>query len=227
MPRPLVTGYQGFFNPGRSISIAQGAQESDAFACGGMSLTGILLPALFTGTALTFEVADAIDGYQAVAEIVLTGNPSANDTVTIKGTVVTFVTDPPVGNQVLIGADATATAAALYAFLIASVNANLILSTYALQGTVVSITAIVHGTAGNAYTLAKSGANITISGATYVGGGFRPLYDSSNALVSMTVAQGRSYVVDPANFQGVAFLKIKSGSAEAAARTLICSLKGF
>lgn len=120
MPRPLVTGYQGLTNPGLDIVIANGAQSSAAFNCGGMSLVGVLLPAAFTGTALTFEVSTAIDG--------------------------TFV----------------------------------------------------------------------------------PLKSStSGTALSYTVAQGTYCAIDPKDFHGVQFLKIKSGSAEGGARTLTCMLKGF
>lgn len=120
MPRPFITGYQGFFNPGQSVVIANGQQSSAAFNCGGMALCGILLPAAFTGTALTFEVSSAIDG--------------------------TFVP---------------------------------------LKST------------------------------------------TSGTALSYTVAQGTYCALDPKDFQGVQFLKIKSGSAEGAARTLTCMLKGF
>lgn len=102
-------------------SIANGQQESSVIPCGGgLSLCGVLLPAAFTGTALTFEACDTSDG--------------------------TFV----------------------------------------------------------------------------------PIYTStSGTALSYTVAQGGYYAIDPKDFYGVQFLKIKSGSAEAAARTLIVSLKGF
>jgi hypothetical protein len=114
----FVTGYQNFFNPAQEVDIANGQQESAALNCGGIVLVGILFPAAFTGTAVTFEVSNKIDG-------------------------------------------------------------------------------------------------------TYV-----PLYNSAG-LVSYTIAQGRFYAIDPKDFYGVNFLKIKSGSAEGAARALICSLKGF
>jgi len=116
----FVTGYQGYFNWDQEVTIAMSAQESSAIDTGGMVLCGILLPASFTGTALTFEVSNAIDG--------------------------TFV---PL----------------------------------------------------------KS----TTSGTT----------------LTYTVAQGTFIAIDPKDFQGVRFLKVKSGSSEAAARTLTLSLKGF
>lgn len=118
--KPIVSGYQGSTNPSATILIANGAQESAVISCGGMSLVGIILPAAFTGTALTFLASDAVDG--------------------------TYV---PV--------------------------------------------------------------RVTTSGTA----------------LSYTVAQGTYVAIDPKDFYGVQFLKIRSGSAEAAQRTLICTLKGL
>ncbi len=103
-------------------------------------------------------------GVRATGTITLDTNPAAADTVTINSTVVTFVTDPPTGNQVLIGADANATAAALQVFLAASVNAGLAACTYSTTTNVTTITAKLYGIAGNSYTLAKSSTHITVSG---------------------------------------------------------------
>lgn len=50
---------------------------------------------------------------------------------------------------------------------------------------------------------------------------------TSGTALSYTVAQGTYCAIDPRDFQGISFLKIKSGSTEGAARTLVCSLKGF
>lgn len=225
----MKSGYSGFFNPSVPVNIALGAQESDAINCGGFILSGIILPSLFTGTALTFEVGDSLVGFQANGEILFTAVPTDGDTLTINGTTITFVDASPGAFEVLNGLTAAATAANLQAFLEASTDTGLVACTYSTVGALTIVTAVVHGTAGNAYTFAKSSTHITLapSGGTLTGGGFRPLYDASNALVSMTVAQGRCYAVDPKNFQGVEFLKIKSGSAEASARTLICALRGF
>lgn len=120
MAKPIVTGYQGLMNPALPVVIAISGTDSAAFNTGGMALCGIILPAAFTGTSISFLVSDAIDG--------------------------TFVP---------------------------------------LKST------------------------------------------TSGTLLSYTVAQGNYCAVDPKDFQGVHFLKIKSGSSEAAARTLLCSLKGF
>ncbi|HUD12206.1 MAG TPA: glycosyl hydrolase family 28-related protein [Terracidiphilus sp.] len=63
-----------------------------------------------------------------VSSITLTANPINNATVTINGTVVTFVTSGATGNEVNIGASAAATATALYTMLNASSDANLVKS---------------------------------------------------------------------------------------------------
>lgn len=109
-------------------------------------------------------------GARAAATVTLTGNPANGNTVVIQGTTVTFVTGTPTGNQVLIGADAAATAANLQAFLQASADTNLALMLYNTIGAVTTITARDYGTGGNSYTLTKVGANISVSGAVFSGG---------------------------------------------------------
>ncbi len=229
MASPYITGYQGYFNPQQNVVIAQGAQISEAFSCGGFVLSGILLPNVFTGTALTFLVGNSLDGFQADGQIVFGGVTTDGDTIEINGTELTFVDATPGALEVLIGATAAETASNLYDVLVASLDAGIVACTYSLAGAVVIVTAVVHGVDGNAYTFSKSSTDITLtpSGGFLAGGGFRPLYDASNSLVSMTVAQSRCYAVDPKNFQGVLFLQIKSGSAELAQRTITCLLKGF
>lgn len=54
------SGYQGNFNPNLSSVIAISTQISTVIECGGLVLCGILLPAAFTGTALTFQA--SVDG---------------------------------------------------------------------------------------------------------------------------------------------------------------------
>jgi hypothetical protein len=63
----------------------------------------------------------------------------------------------------------------------------------------------------------------SLDGVTY-----QPVHSAAaGTLLSYTVSQGQYCAIDPKDFLGVAFLKIVSGSAESAARTLVCSLKGF
>lgn len=75
---------------------------------------------------------------------------------------------------------------------------------------------------------AFTGTALTFEACDTVGGTYLPVYAAAGASVlSYTVAASRYIVIDPRDFQGVQFLKIKSGSAEGGARTLICSLKGI
>lgn len=109
-------------------------------------------------------------GVAAAGNITLTTNPAANDTVTIGGTAITFVSANPTGNQVLIAATPGQTAANLQAFLAASTDTNIVKAVYSTTGNVTTVTYASVGTAGNAFTLAKTGLNITVSGATLAGG---------------------------------------------------------
>jgi hypothetical protein len=74
---------------------------------------------------------------------------------------------------------------------------------------------------------AFTGTTVTFEMCDTVGGTYVPVKSTtSGTALSYTVAQGTYCAIDPKDFQGIAFLKIKSGSAEGGARTLICSLKG-
>ena len=129
------------------------------FGTGGVQATG----------SITL-IANPSYGVQASNTITLTANPANLDTLTVDGTAITFTTGTPSGNQVAIGSSSLVTAANLQAFLAASVDANISLMTYATVGLVTTATAKLYGTAGNAYTLAKSSTAITLGGATLAGG---------------------------------------------------------
>ncbi len=227
--RKFITGYQGYFNPSQVVTIPAGESVSETIPTGGMVLAGLILPSLLTGTALTFLVGDALEGYQATGQAVFGGTTTDGDTITLNGVEITFVDLDPEDNEVLIGATAAETVANLQAFLDATEDEDLLALTYESAGDLLLVTAIEHGVAGNAIEFAKNSTDITLtpSGGFLTGGGFRPLYDASNAQVSMTVTAGRAYAVDPKNFQGVVFLQLKSGSTEVSQRTIICSLKGL
>lgn len=117
-------------------------------------------------------VSAAQGGVAATGTITVTSGQNAanNDTVTVNGVVVTFKTSGATGNQVNIGADADATAAALQAFLAASTNEAIAKAEYTVATNVVTVTYKVAGTVGNAFTLAKAGTNLAVSGATLASG---------------------------------------------------------
>ena len=124
----------------------------------------------------------------ASGTITLASQPSSGDTVTIGGTVVTFVTQNPIGNQVIIGANAAATAQSLAAFLIGSFDTNLVKFAYTVAGTVITLKSVAAGTGGNSLTLATSNATaFTLSGATLSGG----VANTGNATVG-TISAGKN-----------------------------------
>lgn len=102
------------------------------------------------------------------------GAASASDTVLINGVTFTAETSGATGNQWNIGSSATQTATNLAAAINGSATAgiNTIVSATSALG-VVTITALVKGTIGNAVTIAKgtdSGSVNTVSGARLTGG---------------------------------------------------------
>jgi len=107
---------------------------------------------------------------QASGTATFSGNPTANDTLTLNGTAITFVASGATGNQVNIGTTLAATLANLLAFAAASADAQLVKFSYGVSGSVFNIYAAAAGTAGNALTLAKSSTAITLSAATLTGG---------------------------------------------------------
>lgn len=125
---------------------------------------------IWNGSEFVITSATSGVGIDASGTITFTGNPANNDTVTVNGTVVTFVTGSPVGNQVFIGATSALTAVNLLTFLSNSQVPNLLQCTYSLNGLILTVSAATAGVAGNSITLAKSAANITLSGATLAGG---------------------------------------------------------
>lgn len=169
-----------------------------------------------SGTILL--TANPSHGVQASGTITLSGQPSPGDSVTIKGTAVTFVSGTPSGNQVQISVvDDLGTAANLQAFLQASSDSNLAAMTYNTIGLVTTITARVYGTAGNSYGLIKSGSNIAVSGSGDLAGGVAPDTLTVDGTVITFVASspsGNQVIVGPtdtdtsANLQ--AFLSVST-----------------
>lgn len=120
-----------------------------------------------TGTTSTVSFLTAPTAFDSA---VFSGQPTANDTLTVDGTAVTFVASGATGNQVNIAGTLPLTLAALQTLLANSVDANIAKSTYSIVGSTLWMVSKVTGTAGNAYTLAKSSTAITLGGATFSGG---------------------------------------------------------
>lgn len=111
-------------------------------------------------------------GIKARGLVTFTQNPAPNDTLTIGGTAITFVTTFITGNQVVIGASLINTVRALLLFLRKSTDTNLIQATYCPDDTytIITVEYILPGVVGNAFTLAISSAGNTVSAATLLGG---------------------------------------------------------
>lgn len=107
----------------------------------------------------------------ATGSVVFTGQPTAAQTITLGGTVVTFVASGATGNQVNIGVSTAATLTALLAFLSGSADVNLAKATYGLTSQTLNVTYGTAGTGGNSFTLATNVTGATASGASLTSGG--------------------------------------------------------
>ena len=84
----------------------------------------------------------------ATGAITFSAQPLANSTVTINGTVFTFVASGAVGSQINIGANLTATMTALAIILNANGTVGGAFATYGATSTAISITRGVLGSTG-------------------------------------------------------------------------------
>lgn len=136
-------------------------------------INGSLTGAICKWTGEEFEITSSTTGpgAQASGSITFSGNPAANDTVTVNGTLITFVASSPIGSQVVIGLTAEDSFQNLLTFLQQSLDTNIEQANYAsVVDLVIAVTAKIAGTAGNSFTLAKSSSAITVSGADLSGG---------------------------------------------------------
>jgi hypothetical protein len=168
------------------------AGEKDIVTSQAQVASGVAVPqfaVLSMNTDGTIAPWDGSEFGYATGSITLTSNPSASDTVTINGVVITFVASGATGAQVNIGTAAADTATNLAALINGvpdSVDPDTSMPVYGTEPLAgVGVTAqidgsnaaeldlasIAPGTAGNAITLATSDAGkITVSGATLSGG---------------------------------------------------------
>ena len=127
---------------------------------------GLWLKATFGQPVTTGSVA-------ATGSFTFSAQPVASSTITVAGTVFTFVASGAVGNQINIGANLAATMTALAVVLNASGVPAVAAATYTATANAINIVFDALGHAGNAFTLAASttpASNATPSGATLTGG---------------------------------------------------------
>lgn len=138
-----------------------------------------------SGTTGTTSSVSSAQAPTASGWVNFAANPSPSDTVTINGTVITFVSTLTTGNQVLIGGTTAITMASLVNFCNASSDVNISKVTLSLPNVIGTKTYVVSkltGTAGNAYTLAASAA--TVSGANLTGGSGTDLSVLTNTTIT-------------------------------------------
>lgn len=106
----------------------------------------------------------------ATGKITFSANPVAASTITLNGTVVTFVASGATGNQVNIAGTLAGTLGNLLTFLNGSTDTQLVKFTYLVDNTntILGLSAATSGTGGNSLTIAASVA--TASGSTLAGG---------------------------------------------------------
>lgn len=134
----------------------------------------------------------------AAGTITFSAQPEVNSTVTINGTVFTFVASGAVGAQCNIGANLTATLTALAAVLNASAVAGVATATYGSNATQLTVGYDMLGVAGNAFTLAASvspASNGTVSAATLASG--------AGHQYNLRISNSNEVAVDVTNSPGV------------------------
>lgn len=72
---------------------------------------------------------------------------------------------------------------------------------------------------------AFTGTTITFTAATAEAGTYLPVEDGDGASISKTVSASKYVKVDPADFAGIQFLKLVSGSSEGAERTITLAIR--
>lgn len=141
-------------------------------------------PAVVGGTLGAFPITSPGQNYSqgdsitfngvgfATGAITFASNPSPGDTISLNGVVWTFVPAITGPNQTVIQGALTDTLTQLAAGLSTSTVPALLAASYSINATTKSllITFKTAGVGGNAYTLASSSSNATVSGATLTGG---------------------------------------------------------
>lgn len=158
--------------------------------------------------AVTSGAAPVTTNARATGNVTFGGLPVAGETVTINGEIYTARAARALPFEFTIGGDAEATADNL----LAAINIDGDLDTYFPTDAgvgVVTITATVPGTAGNAITLAEAATNTTVSGALLTGG--------TTPIIGMPFGRGadnaRETYESPTANAGKAYIRTREPSA--------------
>ncbi|MGV8988168.1 MAG: phage tail tube protein [Cypionkella sp.] len=120
-----------------------------------------------------FGAPTTVPAVAATGAWTFSAQPAVSSTITVAGTVFTFVASGATGNQCNIGASLAATMTALAIVLNASVITAVAAATYTATAVAITVAFDVLGLTGNAFTLAASispASNASASGSTMSGG---------------------------------------------------------
>jgi hypothetical protein len=186
-----------------TVSTAKGATFTPTFALD--ATTAVVNGG--AGAWLANDVITVTGGTRPIGTLTM-GTLVNPNTITLGGTVITFVVSGATGNQVNIGTTPALTAAALYTMLTGSADTNLVKCNYVNIGAVVTVISKTSGTTNNTFALATNSANATVSGATLSGGVQDPASTvtpptvsaatvSGGAVTAVTVSAGGAFTAFP------------------------------
>lgn len=138
-------------------------------------------------------------GVKATGSITFAAQPVAGDTITLNGAVFKFVTGAPgAQNEIEIGAALSNTLANAVQVLSATTAPAVRQGVYTASASAINIEAADFGTSYNAFTLAADGDDISVSGATLVGGeDARKRADVTNGIGLSLLALAKELVLHP------------------------------
>ena len=161
------TGAEGLFvtsDGGNTWSSVSGVPQP--YADSGMNLSGVAY-SLTGSSAGNYSLTGGGTGTYVAGAINFFKNPSANSSINVNGTTVTFVTGTPGSNQVQIQSSLSATLASTTAFLNGSVDLHINQATYSATATTITATASSTGAGGDFFYLNISGNYPGISGVLF------------------------------------------------------------
>ena len=138
----------------------------------------------------------------ASGSIVFAVNPTAGDTITLNGTVWTFVSGTAGAEETQIQGTATQTVDQLVSDLNASADAEVSKCSYSRPASTQTLTIEFDtaGPSGNAFTIAASAASV--SGSTLTGGGYDHVWESgADDIPSYTIEVGHPRLTTPVFFR--------------------------
>jgi phage tail sheath protein FI len=170
---------------------------------GGSGYGAMGVPVVQNGSVVAITMKQRGWGYKpsrpASGTISFVSNPTNNSTITLNGTVVSFVTGTPTGNQVQVGTNLGATLTALTTFLDGSLDAQIGKCGYTASSTVLTITSKSVNASDNTFTIGTTITGASPSGA-HLTGGIDPVMatimgDGSGAMLTPVLGEVANPVV--------------------------------